>query len=177
VSDTSQGANWWQASDGKWYPPESRAIQQEAGWWQASDGKWYMGDHYPNPPSPPIDPGTISRLPPTWQQGWVGSPTSHRGRWWLITWVTVVIATVSAVIVIANVGHGHTQSWKDGYRYGSVVAPTLDNSDTQEACGGDDGILPSDDAAQWQQGCVAGWNYTQVYASRHDGQPPAPTIP
>jgi hypothetical protein len=24
VSDASQGAGWWQASDGKWYPPESR---------------------------------------------------------------------------------------------------------------------------------------------------------
>src|SRR4051812_20499156 len=22
VSDTSQGPGWWQASDGKWYPPE-----------------------------------------------------------------------------------------------------------------------------------------------------------
>src|ERR1017187_5797979 len=25
VSDTSQGPGWWQASDGKWYPPESAA--------------------------------------------------------------------------------------------------------------------------------------------------------
>ena len=25
MSDTSQGSGWWQASDGKWYPPESRA--------------------------------------------------------------------------------------------------------------------------------------------------------
>ena len=23
MSDTSQGPGWWQASDGKWYPPES----------------------------------------------------------------------------------------------------------------------------------------------------------
>jgi hypothetical protein len=23
MSDVSQGAGWWQASDGKWYPPES----------------------------------------------------------------------------------------------------------------------------------------------------------
>ena len=22
MSDTSQGPGWWQASDGKWYPPE-----------------------------------------------------------------------------------------------------------------------------------------------------------
>ena len=24
MSDTSQGPGWWQASDGKWYPPEHR---------------------------------------------------------------------------------------------------------------------------------------------------------
>ena len=23
MSDTSQGPGWWQASDGKWYPPET----------------------------------------------------------------------------------------------------------------------------------------------------------
>ena len=33
MSDTSQGPGWWQASDGKWYPPEQApgAIPQPAG--------------------------------------------------------------------------------------------------------------------------------------------------
>jgi len=28
VSDLSQGPGWWQASDGKWYPPESHPARQ-----------------------------------------------------------------------------------------------------------------------------------------------------
>ncbi len=39
MSDTSQGEGWWQASDGKWYPPKDAAPG--AGWWLASDGNWY----------------------------------------------------------------------------------------------------------------------------------------
>lgn len=40
MSDTSQGPGWWQASDGKWYPPAERE-QPGPGWWLASDGNWY----------------------------------------------------------------------------------------------------------------------------------------
>ena len=28
MSDVSQGAGWWQASDGKWYPPEARSASE-----------------------------------------------------------------------------------------------------------------------------------------------------
>lgn len=28
MSDTQQGSDWWQASDGKWYPPESLPQSQ-----------------------------------------------------------------------------------------------------------------------------------------------------
>jgi hypothetical protein len=67
MSDASQGPGWWQATDGKWYPPEALAAAQAAaqsaapapertdasppaatadgppapGWWKASDGNWY----------------------------------------------------------------------------------------------------------------------------------------
>ncbi len=51
MSDFSQGPNWWQASDGKWYPPEQHPnhqltlppppVQSNPGYWQASDGNWY----------------------------------------------------------------------------------------------------------------------------------------
>jgi hypothetical protein len=30
MSDTSQGPGWWQASDGKWYPPESASTPAPA---------------------------------------------------------------------------------------------------------------------------------------------------
>ena len=31
MSDTPQGPGWWQASDGKFYPPEARAAGSAAG--------------------------------------------------------------------------------------------------------------------------------------------------
>ena len=52
-SDSCAGPGWWQASDGKWYPPEARPG---GGWWQASDGKWYPPEARPGggwPASPP----------------------------------------------------------------------------------------------------------------------------
>jgi hypothetical protein len=83
VSDAPQGEGWWQASDGRWYPPEQhpdaqRAAAQEPtpsgpppepdvppaeGWWKASDGRWYPPEQHPDaapaapPPSePPSEP-------------------------------------------------------------------------------------------------------------------------
>ncbi len=41
MSDVSQGPGWWQASDGKWYPPQDAARAPAPGWWLASDGEWY----------------------------------------------------------------------------------------------------------------------------------------
>ncbi len=41
MSDVSQGPGWWQASDGKWYPPQDAAQAPAPGWWLASDGEWY----------------------------------------------------------------------------------------------------------------------------------------
>ena len=33
--------NWWQASDGLWYPPEALDALKEQGWFQGGDGQWY----------------------------------------------------------------------------------------------------------------------------------------
>ena len=41
MSDTSMGPGWWEASDGKWYPPRESDEAPEPGWWLAADGKWY----------------------------------------------------------------------------------------------------------------------------------------
>ena len=41
MSDVSQGPGWWQASDGKWYPPKESEQPPAPGWWLAADGKWY----------------------------------------------------------------------------------------------------------------------------------------
>lgn len=39
MSDTPQGANWWQASDGRWYPPEAHPAGGQAGAGQAGAGQ------------------------------------------------------------------------------------------------------------------------------------------
>jgi len=65
MSDVPQGDGWWQASDGKWYPPTQPAGDPAApstgfaptaqatgqppgpGWWMASDGNWYPPQQAP----------------------------------------------------------------------------------------------------------------------------------
>jgi len=55
MSDAPQGPDWWAASDGKYYPPETHpnvppppppqhpgSLEREAdGWWKAKNGRWY----------------------------------------------------------------------------------------------------------------------------------------
>lgn len=36
MSDQAQGPGWWQASDGKWYPPQQAAPAAPAGPWAAA---------------------------------------------------------------------------------------------------------------------------------------------
>jgi|GEM_PF-2605742 len=38
---TDSTDNWWQASDGLWYPPEALDALKEQGWFQGDDGQWY----------------------------------------------------------------------------------------------------------------------------------------
>ncbi|KLR61145.1 hypothetical protein IMCC26207_109663 [Actinobacteria bacterium IMCC26207] len=75
MSDVSQGDGWWEAKDGKWYPPErhpdykaptqvvapvaptpqpSPSSLESDGWWKASDGNWYAPERHPSyqPPNP-----------------------------------------------------------------------------------------------------------------------------
>lgn len=52
MSDVSQGPGWWQASDGKWYPPKEASEAPAPGWWLASDGKWYPPKEAEKPPKP-----------------------------------------------------------------------------------------------------------------------------
>lgn len=58
MSDTPQGAGWWQATDGRWYPPEQwtgagapRPDQTAggAGWWSSLDGTWHPPEPIPEP--------------------------------------------------------------------------------------------------------------------------------
>jgi hypothetical protein len=82
VSEVSQGPGWWQASDGKWYPPQPAAPV--------------------TPPPPPPGPPPV----PQW-----GAPTtpgkSNRGCLIAlgIVGVVLVLGIVATVIVIAAVGN------------------------------------------------------------------------
>lgn len=66
MREQAEGPGWWQASDGKWYPPDQSPAP---GWWQASDGKWYPPDQAPAAGGGrPLTVGGIRRtLPPSVQ--------------------------------------------------------------------------------------------------------------
>jgi hypothetical protein len=69
MSDVSQGAGWWMASDAKWYPPESKP------------------NYLLPPPPPPSPPSPAVPLPP------------HLGRWTeTLMWITGLAALASALL-------------------------------------------------------------------------------
>jgi len=155
VSDTSQGEGWWLAADGKWHGPKLRPVNLGA-------------------PSPLV-PASGEFAQPT---GPSASGDGSRKKRWLLL-IPGFFVCIVVVVIVSSVLSTHTKSYHDGYHYGSVVAPRLDNSDTLEACGGSQefpptGIssTPGDDVAQWQAGCVAGWDYVQSYAASHNGAAP-----
>jgi Domain of unknown function (DUF4190) len=53
MSDTSQGPGWWQASDGKWYPPQ----QQQSYWSPPPPQIGYATPPYPGAFQQPYPPG------------------------------------------------------------------------------------------------------------------------
>ena len=104
MSNTAQGPDWWLASDGKWYPPQSRVaappppppssnIQIAPDWWLASDGRWYpprTGDAvaaaFPvAAPSPGV--ASVSR----------GLSGTLQGFFWAVAALSVILAVISLV--------------------------------------------------------------------------------
>lgn len=101
MSDTPQGG-WWQANDGKWYPPETHpdhvpsadddlaAGPPAAGWWQASDGNWYPPETHPDHSAPATidltsssDPVSASPGAAEWDAAWADeSDTVQQGVSW-----------------------------------------------------------------------------------------------
>lgn len=83
MSDVSQGPGWWQASNGKWYPPAD-ADQPGPDWWLASDGNWYPPEQRTAPAEP--DPAVRKPVKPIAKPvarseaaGQTGTPTPPRG--------------------------------------------------------------------------------------------------
>ena len=76
-ADASQGEGWWQASDGKWYPPQTAS-----------------------PSIPPPPPPQTPRAPPVEDDGGDGSdkPPFWRRRWVLITGgILIVLIVITAL--------------------------------------------------------------------------------
>jgi hypothetical protein len=69
VSVVSDGPGWWIASDGLWYPPDTRPDAQNAaaldsGWWIASDGLWYPPETRPDSPVASTAPAATPEVAP-----------------------------------------------------------------------------------------------------------------
>ena len=110
MSETAQGPDWWRASDGKWYPPQSRAptppppppssdMQIAPDWWLASNGRWYpprtsdvpaFSTNYrgaaQSPSVPPVSRGLSGTL---------------QGFFWAVAGLSAIIAISSLVGLVA----------------------------------------------------------------------------
>ena len=79
MSDTPQGPNWWQASDGKWYPPEAHPSAS-------------------TPPPPPLAPFLSAPVP-----GKAAAPVvaDSKTPWWRKWWV---IRLIGVLVVLGIIG-------------------------------------------------------------------------
>ena len=169
MSDSSQGAGWWQAADGKWYPPDQPPAP---GWWRASDGNWYPPqDESPaaeatsaEPPSPaptspaptpsPVEPAPLgapvtpagpppAAPPPTGPLpgGGASRAGGSGGKTGLIAVVAVVVvlALIGAGVLVARRGGSDTATTSSAGQTGAGNTGTTPS-------GGDSGIAVGGDA-------------------------------
>jgi hypothetical protein len=110
MSDAPSGPNWWQASDGKWYPPTAEQgppappPSHPPGWWLASDGKWYPPTAEQGPTPPPTPP-----------PGPVAVPHGAKGTT-LPRPALVVIALLALVVVVGVIGSAVDNQGSEGAR-------------------------------------------------------------
>jgi hypothetical protein len=67
---TDSTDNWWQASDGQWYPPEALDALKEQGWFQGDDGQWYP------PPQTVAEEPVVASLDPSTEASSEQAPAS-----------------------------------------------------------------------------------------------------
>ena len=104
MSDTGQGEGWWQASDGKWYPPEQHPDYQ-AGATQS------MGAAQPPPTTamPPVPPAAPP--PGPGGPGGPGGPPpgapgagSSNAKWIIVGVLAVAIVVIAAILLTRDDG-------------------------------------------------------------------------
>lgn len=126
MSDMQQGPGWWQASDGKWYPPESQPS--------ASPPQWPAGSPPPTGmplPSAPVGGPAPRRKKPLWK------------RWWFLVAVGVVVIGVIAAIASPNDDDKSSTATTDRRAERTTVA---DDHETDPATAPDDGTEGDTDA-------------------------------
>ncbi|MCX7619639.1 MAG: hypothetical protein N2037_02200 [Acidimicrobiales bacterium] len=94
MSDTPQGHGWWQASDGKWYPPEQHPDYTGNQAAPASPGV----DQTPTQPMAPIGGAGGPGMPPGAGGPGMPPPASGGGK------VGLIIGIVVLVLVLAGLG-------------------------------------------------------------------------
>jgi hypothetical protein len=152
---TDPPKGWWQAKDGKWYPPElhpsHRPAQQTSapgapfpGWWQASDGKWYPPDLHPSNRVPRSGNPTQDLTPSRPQQAVRSRPWYRRKRWWALgaaLFVLVVIAATSSSNPASNNTSGNATPTTSagtapkGHSTGAVASTPTSSSPPAAAAG------------------------------------------
>jgi len=110
VSDSSQGPGWWQASDGKWYPPE-----QAPGYQQPSPAGGPYGAPYAGGPtdSGGTDIGSVLSY------GW-NKFVQNIGEWVLLWLIVIGISLVMGVIVGALAFGGSFAGGFSGIRFSAL---------------------------------------------------------
>src|ERR1035437_6185112 len=79
MSDTSQGPDWWIASDGKWYPPEQHPDHRVPSSTPPPDSAPNMTQPAPIAPSSPMPPASPLPPPVPAPIGYPGVPQKTNG--------------------------------------------------------------------------------------------------
>lgn len=118
---------------------------QDQGWWQASDGRWYPPETHPGylaPPAVHLPPPVLLSAPPT-----VPGSTSKKA-WWKRWWGIALLAFV-ALVVAANIGASTTDDDTEGAGR-EPAAPAAPSAPTAPVPGEDEVPFTSTgDFARW----------------------------
>lgn len=96
MSDTSQGPDWWMASDRKWYPPEQHPDHKAPGSEPAGDSAPNVTQPWPIAPSSPTAPASSLPPPVPAPIGYPGVPQKTNGM--------AVASLVLGIVWIAGIG-------------------------------------------------------------------------
>ncbi len=103
MSDQSGGEGWWQASDGKWYPPQPLPPTQP------TPGTVPPPGGYPPPTQP-----TAGTVPPPggYPPPGGGTPPPGSGKPWYTRWWVIALAVLAVLLIIGAIAGGNNDKQK-----------------------------------------------------------------